>query len=101
MVKLSKKKKEEIIKKYGKVPTKEELFEKIKESQERMIVSLALAWEEVPNDPKIRAKLLKATEKAVKLREKLYEDIIGEEAPDIKKSYERLKEILKKEASSN
>lgn len=99
--KLTKKEKEEIIKKYGKIPSKEEIFEKIKQSQEKMIVSLARAWEVAPNDPGIKEELMEATEKAVKLREKLYKDLIKEEPPELRESYEKLKDILDAEASSN
>ncbi len=99
--KLSKKRKEEIIKKYGKIPSKKEIFEKIKQSQERMIVALARAWEVAPDDPKTREELMEATEKAVKLREKLYKDLIKEEPPEIRESYEKLKGIIDAEARSN
>lgn len=101
MKKLSKKQKEEIIKKYGKVPSKEEIFEKLRKSQEKLVVSLALAWESAPDDPKIRKDLLNAMEEAVKLRDGIYKGFMKEEPPDIRKSYEKLKDILRREASSD
>lgn len=98
---MNKKQKEEIIKKYGKIPTKEEIFQKIKESQERMVVALAKAWETAPNDPKIKKQLLEAIEKALQFRNKLYKDLLKEEPPNIRESYEKLQGILEKEVSSN
>jgi len=94
MKKLSKKKKEEIIKKYGKIPSKEEVFQKLKESQERLVYSLAKAWETAPDNPQIRSELLEAMEKALKLRSDLYKDIIKEEPPDLKDTYDKLQEIV-------
>lgn len=98
MAKLTSQKKEEIIKKYGKIPTKEELFQKIKRSQERLLVSLIRAWETAPDDPKIREEVLEAIEKAVRLREKIYKDVVKEEPPEIEESYKKLRKILDREA---
>ena len=81
--KLTKKQKEEIIKKYGKIPTKEEMFQKIKESQERMMSALAGAWEEAPDEPEIKRQLLEAVEKAGKMRKKIYQDLLDEDPPKI------------------
>lgn len=97
MAKLTTKQKREIIKKYGKIPTKDEVFQKLRESQERMIVSLAAAWETAPDDPKIRKQLLEAIEKAVKFRERLYTEVLEEEPPEIRESYTKLRKILEKE----
>lgn len=99
--KLSQKRREEIIKKYGKIPTKEEVFQKIRESQERLIVSLAKAWEVAPPDPAIRKEVLEAMGKAVELREKVYGKVLKEEHPEIKESYEKLSKILENEAKAN
>ena len=98
MARLAKKQKEEIIKKYGKVPSKEEIFQKIRESQERLVASLIKAWEAAPDDPKIRKELLQAMERAVNLRKEVYKKLIKEEPPEIKESYEKLHKILEKEA---
>lgn len=98
MAKLTRQKKEEIIKKYGKIPTKEELFQKIKRSQERLLVSLIRAWETAPDDPKIREEVLEAIEKAARLHEKIYKDVVKEEPPEIEESYKKLRKILDREA---
>lgn len=80
-MKLSKKQEAELIKKYGHVPTKEEIFEKIKASQEIMMRALAGALKTAPKDPKIREQLLEAVEKATKLRGKIYKDVLKEKPP--------------------
>jgi len=67
--KLTKKQRERIIKEFGHIPTKEELFEKIMASQERMAKALAGAWENAPDDPKIKKQLLEAGEKSAKLKD--------------------------------
>lgn len=74
-----------------KILSKKEIFEKIKESQERLIVSLAAAWESAPDDPEIRKQLIEASKKAVNLREKVYKNILKEEPPDVRDSYEKLR----------
>ena len=79
--KLTKKKKEELIKKFGHVPTKEEIFEKLKASQERLMWALSGALEAAPDDPKLRKQLLQAIEKAATLRGKVYREVIKEEPP--------------------
>lgn len=79
---LTKKWKQELIKKYGHVPTKKEIFQKLKESQERLIYPLAGAWQTAPDDPEERKKLLKSIKEAIKLREKVYK-MIGEKPPEI------------------
>jgi hypothetical protein len=73
------------------------LFDKIKKTQERLIVSLTAAWEVAPNDPEIRRDLLHTIEKAMKLREKIYKDVVNEEPPEIRTSYENLKRIIEAE----
>lgn len=69
MAKLSKKRKEEIMKQFGgRMPTKEEIFQKIMESQERMAQALKGAWETKPDDPKIKEQLLEVGERSAKLK---------------------------------
>lgn len=98
MPKLTKKQKEEIIKKYGKIPTKKEIFEGLKKSQERLVVSLAAAWEVAPDDPEARKELLRLMEKALKLRKKVYKEVIREEPPEVAESYRKLRHIIEEEA---
>lgn len=83
MKKLDPKTKERLIKEFGHIPTKEEIFEKLIQSQERMIKALAGASRTAPHDPQIRAQILKAMEKAVKLREKIYKSF-GKKPPRLK-----------------
>lgn len=72
MPKLSKKRKEEIMKQFGgRMPTKEEIFQKIMESQERLANALKGAWETKPDDPKIKEQLLEAGERSTKLKAKI------------------------------
>lgn len=72
MPKLSKKRKEEIMKQFGgRMPTKEEIFQKIMESQERLANALKGAWETKPDDPKIAKQLLEAGERSAKLKAKI------------------------------
>ena len=83
---LSKKRKEEIMKQFGgRIPTKEELFEKIKASQERMMTALKGTYETAPKDPKIRSELLEAIDKATKLRGRIYKDLMKENPPKLNK----------------
>ncbi|OGY26022.1 MAG: hypothetical protein A2Z24_02820 [Candidatus Woykebacteria bacterium RBG_16_44_10] len=79
--KLTKKKKEELIKKFGHVPTKEEIFEKLKASQERLMWALSGALKTAPPDLELRKQLLQAIEKAATLRGKVYREVIKEEPP--------------------
>lgn len=74
--KLSKKKREEIIKKYGKIPTKEEAIENIFSLQQRMRDALKGAWETAPDDPEIRVKLTEDIELIAKLQKEL-EKVFG------------------------
>ncbi|MBI2195522.1 MAG: hypothetical protein HYU48_00545 [Candidatus Levybacteria bacterium] len=70
--KLSKKRKEEIMKQFGgRMPTKKEIFQKIMESQERMAQALKGAWEAKPDDPKIREQLLEIGERAGKMKKEI------------------------------
>ncbi len=71
-VKLSKKRREEIMKQFGgRMPTIEEIFQKIIESQDRMAQALKGAWETRPEDPEITKKLLEVGERSAKLKTKL------------------------------
>lgn len=83
-LKISKKKEAELIKKFGHVPTEDEILEKIKASQERLMSALAGALKTAPDDPKIREQLLGAVEKAAKLRGEVYEKVLKEKPPAIK-----------------
>lgn len=98
MTKLTKEKKEELIKKFGHIPTKEEVFDKIRQAQERLVVSLIAAWESAPSDPAVREQILEAMKEAVNLREKVYEKVLKEDPPDIKESYAKLRVIIEQEA---
>lgn len=70
-LKLSKKKQDELIKKLGHIPTQEEVFQKIIESQERLADALKGAWETRPDDPEIEKQLLTVGGRAGKLRKEL------------------------------
>ena len=85
--KLSKKRKEEIMKQFGgRMPTKEEVFEKIRASQERMMQALAGAARTAPDDPKVRKQLLEVIERAAKLRGKIYEKVLKEKPPRVREN---------------
>lgn len=72
MSKLSQKRKEEIMKQFGgRMPTKEEIFQKIMESQERMAQTLKGAWESKPDDPEVKEQLLEIGERAGKLKKEI------------------------------
>lgn len=96
-LKISKEKEAELIKKFGHVPTEEEILAKIKASQERLITALAGALKTAPDDPEIRKQLLTAVEKAAKLRGEVYEKVLKEKPPAIKipTTAEELKEDIK------
>src|SRR3989344_2535504 len=76
---LTGKQREKLIKQFGHVPTKEEIFQKIEESQERLVSSLAGMWQTAPDDPKIKGKILEAMEKAMKIRQNVYKTGLKEE----------------------
>lgn len=78
-IQLSKKRKEEIIKLYGHIPTKEEVFQKIIESQERLANALKGAWETKPQDSKTVKQLLEVGARSGKLRKELEKLIHTEE----------------------
>ena len=82
--KLSKERKEEIMKQFGgRMPTQEEIFEKIRASQERLMQALAGAAKTAPDDPKVRKELLSAIEKAGSFRKKIYKEVLKENPPKI------------------
>ena len=91
---LTGKQREKLIKQFGHVPTKEEIFQKIKESQERLVSSLAGMWQTAPDDPKVKGKILEAMEKAMKLRQNVYKTVLKEEPPEIRPP-EKLLENMK------
>lgn len=64
---------------------KKDFFQKIKDTQDRLIYSLARAWGAAPNDPIVRKKLLRAMAKALQLREKIYLKILKEKPGSIPK----------------
>ena len=55
-----------IIKEYGHIPTKKEIFQKIRESQDRMMTALQGAFNHMPEDPKLRQQFIDALEHAAK-----------------------------------
>lgn len=67
------------------MPTQEEIFEKIKASQERMMQALKGAYDSATDDSESRAQLLKAIEKATRLRGKIYDTLIKEKPPKLGK----------------
>jgi hypothetical protein len=82
--KLSKKQKEKIMKQYsGRMPTQEEVMEKIKASQERLMQALAGMARTAPDDPEIKTEIMKAIEKAADLRKRIYKEVVKEEVPRI------------------
>lgn len=83
-VKLSKKRREEIMKEFGgRMPTREEIFEKIKASQERLMTALAGAAKTAPDDPVVRKHLMEVVERAGGLRKKIYKDVLKEKPPKV------------------
>ena len=76
--KLSKRRKEEIMKQFGgKMPTKASILKKIIESQERMANALKGAYESAPDDPEVKKQLIEVGERTSKLKkeiEKLLKD---------------------------
>ncbi|EKD58101.1 MAG: hypothetical protein ACD_57C00031G0009 [uncultured bacterium] len=85
--KLTKKQREKIMKQFGgRMPTKEEIFEKIKASQERMMQALAGAARTAPSDPETRKQLLGVIERAATLRKKIYKQVIKEKPPKVKEN---------------
>lgn len=97
--KSDRKQKGELVAKFGQVPAKEEIFTRIKESQERLVRSLAGALATAPEDPQIRGQLLEAIEKATKLRTKLY-GMMGEIPPRISLSSPDSEERLSNESNN-
>lgn len=70
--KLSKKRREEIMKQFGgRIPTKEEIFQKIMESQNRLAEALKGAWETKPDDLETKKQLLEIGERSAKLRKNI------------------------------
>ena len=83
--KLTKKQREKIMKEFGgRMPTKEEIFEKIRAAQERLMTSLAGAVRTAPDDPGARKQLTEVIEKAGSFRKKIYKEILKEKVPKVK-----------------
>lgn len=64
----------------GRMPTKEDIFQKIIESQERMAQALKGAWETKPNDPKVKKQLLEVGERSAKLKKEI-QKMFGKDKP--------------------
>jgi len=84
-------KRKKLVAKFGQSFSEEEILEKLKQSQEKMIRALAGALTTAPDDPEIRSELLEAVEKAMQMRSKIY-GMIGETPPKIKINIEELLE---------
>lgn len=67
----------------GRMPTKEEIFEKIRASQERLMQALAGAARTAPDDPEVKKQLMEVIEKAGSLRKGVYKKILKERPPKI------------------
>ena len=81
---LSQNQRQKIMKQYGgRMPTKEEIFEKIRASQERMMQALAGAARTAPDDPEVRRQLTSVIEKAGHLRKGIYKKILKDKPPKI------------------
>lgn len=82
---LTQKQKEKIMKEFGgRMPTKEEIFEKIRASQERLMQALAGAAATAPNDPEVKKQLFGVIEKASNLRKKVYKEVLKEKPPKVR-----------------
>lgn len=75
VITLTKKQKDELIEKYGHIPTEEEVVENIRASSQKVLTALAAAWDSAPDDPKIKADIVKALKKALDLRKKIEDTI--------------------------
>lgn len=84
-LKISKEKEKELIAKFGHVPTEKEISENIKASQEKLMTALVGMLETAPDDPEVRKKLMEAIEKAVEVRNKVYEEVLKETPPPVKR----------------
>jgi heme oxygenase len=71
--KLTPQQRKRLIKEFGHIPTKKELFAKIQESQETMLKALEEAYKNLPDDPDIRGQFIEALERTSKLHKKLNE----------------------------
>ena len=81
--KLTKDQEDKLIKEFGHVPTPDEVFNKIKASQQKMKWALAKAWDAAPDDPKVRKQLIDVIEKAAKFDKNL-QHLIDETKSDKK-----------------
>lgn len=88
--KLTKKQKGEIVEKFGRVPTEDEIVEAIKASQERLMQALAGMARTAPDDPEIKKEIMQAIEKAADLRKRIYKEVIKEETPRIHSEEEQV-----------
>jgi len=89
--KVSKKQKEGILDESSSTtPTDEEIIERIKASQERLMQALAGMARSAPDDPEIKAEIMQAIEKAANLRKRIYKEVIKEETPKIHSEEEQV-----------
>jgi len=71
--KLAKKPKQKVLEEQDSAaPTEEEIVERIKASQERLMQALAGKARNVPDDPEIKKEVMEAIEKAADLRKRIY-----------------------------
>lgn len=82
--KVSKKQKERILDEPSSTaPTDEEIVERIKASQERLMQALVGMARSAPDDPGIKAEIMQAIEKAADLRKRIYKEVLKQETPKI------------------
>jgi len=81
---LAPKLREKLMQQYGgRMPTQEEVFEKIRASQERLMTALVGMAKTAPNDPEIKKQLMEAMQKAAELRKKVYKQVLKQKPPQI------------------
>ena len=80
-MKLTKKQHERMIKEFGHIPTKEEIFAKMEASLARMNEALEGAWKTMPDDMKIRKDMTEVVARSAKLRQGVYQSLIKKPVP--------------------
>ncbi len=80
-MKLTKKQKDRMIKEFGHIPTKEEIFAKLEVSLTRMNNALEGAWKTMPDDYKTRNDMEEIVSRSAKLREGVYQSFLKKPAP--------------------
>lgn len=82
--KLTQAQREKIMKQFGgRMPTQEEIIEKIRASQEKLMTALAGAARSAPDDPETKKQLMETIAKAGHLRKKIYKEVLKEPPPKI------------------